>query len=448
MATDTMRPSLLERLGLGRPELRAWAMYDWANSAFVTTVIAAVFPIYYEKVAAAGLSASLAIFRYGMATTIALAVVAVLAPVLGALADVASAKKGLLALCQGIGIAATAGMFFIYRGDWSLALALFVVGNIGISGAFTFYDSLLPHIARKDELDQVSTAGYALGYLGGGLLLALNLLWIQKPAWFGLADSEAASRLSFLSVAVWWLLFSIPLFRRVPEPPAAYGGQREGDAGGLVAASFRRLGQTFRELRRFRQAFLMLVAFLVYNDGICTIIRMATLYGSQIGIAQGDLIMALLLVQFAGIPFSFLFGRVAAWVGPKRAIFFSLGVYLVVAILGYFMRTALHFYLISILVAMVQGGSQALSRSLFAAMIPRQKSSEFFGFFAVFEKFAGIIGPFVFASAVGATGSSRIAVLSVAAFFVGGSILLALVNVPEGERLAREAEGEFRVRKQ
>jgi MFS transporter, UMF1 family len=447
MATDTRRPSFVERLGLGRPELRAWAMYDWANSAFVTTVIAAVFPIYYEKVAAAGVSASLATFRYGMATAIALAVVAVMAPPLGALADVASAKKRLLALFQGIGLVATAGMFFIYRGDWALALGLFVVGNIGISGAFTFYDSLLPHIARKDELDQVSTAGYALGYLGGGILLALNLLWIQQPGWFGLADAEAASRLSFLSVAVWWLLFSIPLFRRVPEP-TPHGGKSERAAGGLVAASFRRLGQTFRGLRRHRQALLMLVAFLVYNDGINTIIRMAALYGSQIGIAQGDLLTALLLVQFAGIPFAFLFGRVAAWVGPKRAIFFSLGVYVVVSILGYFMRTALHFYLLSVLVAMVQGGSQALSRSLFAAMIPRQRSAEFFGFFAVFERFAGIIGPLLFASTAGATGSSRIAVLSVAAFFLVGSVLLALVNVPEGERLAREAEREFSVRKQ
>jgi len=447
MARDTRRPSFVERLGLGRPELRAWAMYDWANSAFVTTVIAAVFPIYYEKVAAAGLSASVAIYRYGLATTIALAVLALMAPPLGALADVASAKKRLLALFQGIGIAATVGMFFIYRGDWLLALGLFVVANIGISGAFTFYDSLLPHIARKDELDQVSTAGYALGYLGGGLLLALNLLWIQKPEWFGLADSEAASRLSFLSVAVWWLLFSLPLFRRVPEPIRQF---KAGDhaSGGLVAASFTRLGQTLRDLRRYRQALLMLVAFLVYNDGINTIIRMAALYGSQIGIARGDLITALLLVQFAGIPFAFLFGRVAAWVGPKRAIFFSLGVYVVVSILGYFMKTALHFYLLSILVATVQGGSQALSRSLFAAMIPRHKSSEFFGFFAVFEKFAGIIGPLVFASMVGATGSSRIAVLSVAAFFVTGSILLAFVNVPEGERLARDAEGEFSVRMQ
>ena len=447
MATDTRRPSFVERLGLGRPELRAWAMYDWANSAFVTTVIAAVFPIYYEKVAAAGLSEAAAIYRYGIATTVALAVVAVMAPPLGALADVASAKKRLLALFQGIGIAATTGMFFIYRGDWFVALGLFAVANIGISGAFTFYDSLLPHIARKDELDQVSTAGYALGYLGGGLLLALNLLWIQKPAWFGLADSEAASRLSFLSVAVWWLLFSIPLFRRVPEPTP--DGRESGHAsGGLVAASFRRVGQTFRDLRRFRQAFLMLVAFLVYNDGINTIIRMAALYGSQIGIAQGDLITALLLVQFAGIPFAFLFGRMAAWVGPKRAIFFALGVYVLVSILGYFMKTALHFYLLSILVATVQGGSQALSRSLFAAMIPRQKSAEFFGFFAVFEKFAGIIGPLVFASTVGATGSSRIGVLSVAAFFLAGSVLLTLVNVPEGERLAREAEREFSVSKQ
>lgn len=432
---------LAERFGLHRRELRAWVLYDWANSAFMTTVIAAVFPIYYASVAAADLPADVAAARFAWATTGALAFVALLAPILGAMADRASIKKRLLFGFQSVGILATVAMHLIGPGEWSLALWLFVLGNIGVSGAFTFYDSLLPHIARTDELDRVSTAGYALGYLGGGLLLAVNLAWIQQPQWFGFADAGAATRASFVSVGVWWLVFSIPLFRRVPEPPAGVSASDEGPVA-LIIGAFTQLRQTLRELSRYRDAMLMLIAFLVYNDGINTIIRMASLYGTQIGIEQQHLIAALLIVQFVGIPFAFLFGRIAAWIGAKRAIFGSLAVYVVISILGYYMTNATHFYLLAILVGTVQGGSQALSRSLFAAMIPRQKSSEFFGFFAVFEKFAGIVGPLVFAWVISQTGSSRQAVLSVVAFFVAGALLLARVDVTEGTRVAREAERE------
>jgi UMF1 family MFS transporter len=207
---------ILERLGLQRPELRAWALYDWANSAFFTTIIAAVFPIYYTQVAAATLPPEVATYRYGMATSLALAFVALLSPVLGALADYTGRKKVLLFAFQVVGVVATGLMGLIGRGDWQLALGLFVVGNIGITGTLVFYDSLLPHVARENELDRVSTAGYALGYLGGGLLLVVNLLWIQRPHWFGFADAGAASRASFVSVAVWWLVFSLPLYLRVP----------------------------------------------------------------------------------------------------------------------------------------------------------------------------------------------------------------------------------------
>jgi UMF1 family MFS transporter len=318
-------------------------------------------------------------------------------------------------------------------------LLLFVVGNIGVSGAFTFYDSLLPHIARPDELDRVSSAGYALGYLGGGLLLAINLAWITSPRTFGLADAGVATRLSFLSVAIWWGLFSIPMFRYVSEPAVTHKGPTPAGLA-LLSASFGQLFETLRDLARYRQAFIMLVAFLVYNDGINTIIRMASIYGSQLGIGQSDLILALLLVQFVGIPFAFAFGRLAEGIGAKRSIFLSLAVYVGISILGYFMKTAAHFYLLAILVGMVQGGSQALSRSLFASMIPRQKSSAFFAFFAVFEKFAGIIGPAIFAAVIGATGSSQNAILSVIVFFVVGALLLARVDVAEGQRVAREAE--------
>lgn len=427
--------SWLQRLGLGRPELRAWALYDWANSAFVTTVTAAVFPIYFSSVAAADLPPPVATARFALVTTIALAIVAVLAPFLGALADAAAVKKKMLGAFLALGVLATSGMVFIQRGDWVLACALFMLADIGAAGSFIFYDSLLPHIASNKEIDRVSTAGYALGYLGGGLLLAVNLLWIQQPGLFGIADAAAATRLSFLSVAVWWLVFSIPLFRQVAEPPPPAGaGERRG--GNPLQAAMTHLG----ELRGYKQAFLLLLAFLLYNDGITTIIRMAAIYGTEIGIAQSALIRAILLVQFVGLPCTFLFGSLAGQIGAKRAIFLALGVYLAVSVIGYYMQTALHFYLLAFLVGMVQGGSQALSRSLFASLIPRHRSAGFFALFAVCEKFAGIFGPAMFSATIMATGSSRTAILAVIGFFLAGGFLLARVDIAAGQQTARVAE--------
>ncbi len=434
---------ILERLGLHRPELRAWAMYDWANSAFMVTIVTAVFPIYFSSVAAADLDPATASFRFAVTTTLALSFVAVLAPVLGALADFAGIKKKMLGACVGLGVVATACMFFIQQGDWVLAALLFAFANIGVTSSLVFADSLLPHIASPAELDRVSTAGYALGYLGGGLLLVVNLAWIQAPEAFGLSGAELASRLSFVSVAIWWLGFSIPLFRKVPEPVRTLeADEHAGESA--IRASFVRLGETLRELRGYRQAFLMLLAFLVYNDGIGTIIRMATTFGTEIGLEQGDLITAVVLVQFVGVPFAFVFGQLAARIGAKRAIFLSLVVYTVISVLAYGMTTATGFYALALLVGMVQGGSQALSRSLFASMVPRHKSAEFFGFFGVFEKFAGIIGPGVFAVMILLTGSSRGAILSLITFFVVGGLLLSRVDVEAGQAAARRAEADLR----
>jgi UMF1 family MFS transporter len=442
---------LLDRLGLHRPELRAWAMYDWAISATQVGIVTAIFPIYYVKVVGAGLPGAKATEYLANSNTVALALVAALSPILGAVADYAAAKKRFLAGFMALGLAAIMAMFFIHAGDVLFASALFVLALIGATGSFVFYESLLPHIASPEEVDRVSTAGYAIGYVGGGVLLALNLAWIQRPAWFGLPSgpglSEAAAtlpvRLAFVSIAAWWGLFAIPLFRRVPEPPRRLEtDERRGE--NPIRVAFVRLRETFRELRGFRQASVFLLAFLIYNDGIQTIIKMATAYGTELGIGQGALIGAILLVQFVGIPFSFLFGMLAGRIGAKPAVFLGLFVYTVISILGYFMRTATHFFVLAILVGMVQGGTQALSRSLFAAMTPPHKSGEFFGFFSVFEKFAGIFGPLLFALAIRSTGSSRVAILSVIAFFAVGAALLTLVDVPEGERAAQEAERSVR----
>jgi UMF1 family MFS transporter len=432
-------PSLLNRLGLHRRELRAWALYDVANSVFMTTILM-IFPIYFADVASAGVPPAEATRRFSLATTFSMTIVAILSPFLGAAADYAGAKKKMLGAFLGLGVTTTAGLFWVYRGDWVLGCVLFILGNIGVTSSIVFYESLLPHIASQEEVDRVSTAGYAVGYIGGGLLMGLNLAWILKPAFFGIPNAETAMRLSFLSAAVWWLLFSIPLFRRVPEPPRE---RKKGEEGkGLVRVAILRLRETLGEIRGYRHTFLFLVAFFIYNDGIGTIIRMASIYGREIGISPGSLIFALLVTQFVGIPFAFAFGMLAGKIGAKRAIFLSLGVYLVIAVLGYYMKTATHFFMLAILVGTVQGGSQALSRSLFSTMVPRHKSSEFFAFFSVFEKFAGILGPFVFSAVIAAQGSSRGAILSIMAFFLVGGALLFFVDVEQGQRVAREAEAE------
>jgi MFS transporter, UMF1 family len=439
--------SFLARIGLNRPELRAWAMYDWAVSSLQTTVQVAVFPIFFVKIAAAGLSESRATQAYATATTVAAIIVALLSPVLGAMSDYAGTKKKFLAASTVLGALATAGMYFIHRGDVTLASTLFILALIGGTASVVFYEALLPHIASADEIDRVSTAGYAVGYIGGGVLLALNLAWIQAPASFGLPSgpnlSTSAqtlpSRLAFLSVAVWWLLFSIPLFRRVPEPPRTLESD-EGRGARSWITPFTRLRETLRELRGFRHAFVMLLAFLVYNDGIQTIIKMSTAYGTEIGIGTNVLIAAILVVQFVGIPFAFLFGALAGRIGPKRAIFVGLIAYTLISVIGYFMKTATHFVILAGLVGMVQGGTQALSRSLFATLIPAHKSGEFFGFYSVFEKFANIFGPLVFVATIELTRSSRNAILSVVAFFAVGAWLLSRVDVRAGRQAARDAE--------
>jgi UMF1 family MFS transporter len=432
--------------GLTRPELRAWAMYDWANSAMVLTVVTALFPIYYASVASSSLTAAQATVHFTRTTSLALAIVAIAGPVLGAVADATARRKTMLAAFLVLGVSAVTGMYFIGPGQWIRASVLFGLATIGLNGSFVFYDALLPHVARDDEVDRVSTAGYALGYLGSGLLLAVQLIWILRPAWVGLPSGAELTptqralpvRLAFLSVAVWWLVFSIPLFRRVQEPPPART-PRGRSGGHPVRNAFTRLRHTFSELRAFRNAFLMLLAFLIYNDGIGTIIRMASLYGRQIGINTNAIIGAILLVQFVGVPFAFLFGRLAGRVGAKAAIYGGLAVYVVISVVGYFMHTAVHFFVLAFLVGMVQGGTQALSRSLFASMIPRTESGEFFGFFAVCEKFAGIFGPLIFGEAVLYTGSSRSGILSVIAFFVIGALVLASVDVRAGQMAVRMA---------
>ncbi len=639
--------------------IRAWTMYDWANSAFATTIMAAVLPVYYSQIAGATLpSAAIATAYWSTGLSISIFIVALLSPILGTISDVMRGKKKFLSFFVTVGVIGTGLLVLVDSGDWLLASILFILGRVGFAGANVFYDALLPHIAREEDLDVVSTRGFALGYLGGGILLALNIVMIQlMPGTWG-------SRLSFLSVAIWWAAFSIPIFRRVPEPPAATAELAPGE--NVISVSFKRLGQTIKDISQYKELFKYLIAFLIYIDGVGTIIGVAVIYGAELGFGSIELIAALLMVQFVGIPYSLIFGRLPSknekrrafylafvifnivalplmgtvgaeflpsdisgappapytdtgsffgegiydashaamtytgdWnaetisadelgsatdvtynfssgpganldfpfngqkinitysTGPehgtwavevdgvpllddddepqtidaynptvryemvaeivavepgehvltlvnmeqpnpetrgniigfaqlsvlppirvsnlgiviglilatqlvglifaflfgkplfsklaltidtRRAILLALVIYTVVAVWGYRVNSVVEFWFLAWMVAVVQGGSQGLSRSLFSAMVPKAKSGEFFGLFGIMEKFSAIIGPLVFAWAAATFGSSRPAVLSLVAFFIIGGYLLTRVNIDEGKRVAQEED--------
>jgi UMF1 family MFS transporter len=426
--------SFLEKLGLHRPELRAWALYDVANSAWMTTIIM-LFPLYLYGTVAADRPPDAIRSQFAFLTSLSVVLVGLLGPLLGAMADLRGNKKGFLAAFLALGASATGAMYLLTEGRVLLAMATFVVANVGVTSTLAFYNALLPGIARDDEVDRVSTAGFALGYLGGGLLFALNSMMITNPGWFGLPDANAAIRASFLSVAVWWVVFAIPLFLKVPEPKTRRTAGPAGD-GPLLTVALRRLKTTFRELRDHKDAGLLLLAFVIYNDGVNTIIRMATTYGSEIGIARADLIGALLMVQFVGVPFAFAFGLLADRIGAKRAIVLALAVYGLIAIYAYWLRTASQFYVLAFLVGTVQGGAQGLSRSLFASLVPRHKAGEMFGFFGVFDRFGGAIGSMLFGLVLFLTGSSRPAIVSLIVLFVVGGFVLTRVDVARGRAQA------------
>jgi UMF1 family MFS transporter len=417
--------------------VRAWCLYDWANSAFATTVMAALFPPFFRSAAiAGGLAPGTATAAWGYTTATALLLIAAAAPLLGAIGDASGRRKGHLAGLAGLGIVATGSFLLIGPDDWPLAAGLFMVANVGFAGSIVFYESLLPSVAAGGSIDRISARGYAYGYLGGGLLLAMQVLWVGHPEWFGLSGTRQAVQAAFLSVAIWWAVFSLPLLRRVPEPPG--GGHA---TGGLpLVDGLRRLRGTLREIRRYRELALFLAAFWLYSDGIGTIIKMATAYGDELGIGLSHMTIALLATQFVGVPATLLFGRLAARWGARGAIQLALAIYLLILLGGFFMRTALHFYMLAIAVGLVQGGAQSLSRSLFGAMVPRHKTAEFFGFFSTSMKFAGIAGPLLFGLVGQLTGESRWSLLSLGIFFLVGGLLLSRVDVAAGMRTAQEAK--------
>ena len=417
-----------------KKKIYSWALYDWANSAFATTILATILPIFYKDVAASNLPANLATSYWGYTQTGAMIVIAFLSPILGAIADHSHSKKFFLRIFAYLGIIGTGLLFFINEGEYILASLFFIIANIGFSGGNVFYDGFLPDITDNKKIDYVSSLGYSAGYLGGGILLAINLLMISKPSIFGIANTLMATKLAFLTVSIWWFLFSIPTFKNLPDPEMRTEILH---IKKYASIGFGRVKNTLKHIRRYRELWKFLIAFWLYNDGIGTIIRMATIYGREVGIGQTDLIGALLLTQFVGIPFALLFGKVGEKIGAKKGIYIALVIYTIITINGYFLDTALDFWILAGMVGLVQGGAQALSRSLYGSMVPKNKSAEFYGFYGISSKFAAIVGPTVFAYMGQITGSSRYGIISVAAFFILGMLVLAQVDVEKGRKEAK-----------
>ena len=401
-----------------------WAFYDWANSAFATTVMAGFFPIFFKSYWAAELQDAESTFIIGSANSIVGLLIAISAPIMGALADAGNSKKKLLVTFATIGIIATGYLFFIPESSWRFAITFYAIGVIGFSGGNIFYDSLLVSVAKEDERNRVSSLGFSLGYLGGGLLFLLNVLMFSFPNAFGLNSQIEAVLWSFLSVAIWWTIFSLPLVAGVKEP-----GVNEKSKSLLQTSkdAFKSLRQTSQSISQYRSAVIFLLAYFLYIDGVDTIIRMSTSYGSDIGLSAQSMISALLLTQFIGFPATLVFGRYSDKFGHKQTLSFAIVVYIGVVLFSSQMDTAIEFFIMASVIGLVQGGVQAISRSYFSSLIPADKAAEFFGFYNFIGKSSVFIGPFMVSGIALITNSPSAGILSLLLLFIPGLILLRKV---------------------
>jgi MFS transporter, UMF1 family len=410
----------------------SWAMYDWANSAFATTVMAGFFPLFFKQYWANKLAVGESTFLLGNANALASILVVILAPILGSIADRGGAKKRFLLFFSMMGVVMTSALYMVAQGDWAMALVVYILAVLGFSGSVVFYDALLVEVAGEDELDMVSAIGFSLGYLGGGLLFAFDVLMTLYPHTFGLDDAAQAVRVSFLSVAVWWGLFSIPVMLFVKEQ-RIYG---EVGMTAAIGGGFRQLWETFHRIRKLRATFLFLAAYWLYIDGVDTVVRMAVDYGMSLGFDSNHLILALLLTQFVGFPAAILFGRLGQRRGARQGVMIAIFVYFIVIVWAYQMKSVWEFFALALIIGLVQGGIQALSRSFYARIIPRTRSGEFFGFYNMMGKFAAVLGPMMMGWVAVLTGSPRLSILSILLLFIAGAILLALVDEDEGRSQA------------
>ena len=412
----------------------SWAFYDWGNSAYSTTVMAGFFPLFFKEYWADPHNPNQSTFYLGMANSIASIVVASLAPLLGSIADQGSAKKKFLIFFAFLGVIMTGGLWMVSQGNWQMAVLFYVIATIGFASGNVFYDSLLPGLASEERVDIVSSLGFGLGYLGGGLLFLVNVFMYLKPEIFGISDGATAIKLSLLSVAVWWAVFTIPLILFVPEPK----NYDAVDIKNAIQMGWIQLIQTFDEIRNMKVVGTFLLAYFFYIDGVDTIIKMAVDYGMSLNFSGESLIIALLIVQFVAFPAALIYGQLSSKVGIKTAIMIGIIAYSFITFLGYFITKAWHFYVLAILIGLFQGGIQALSRSLYTRIIPVEKSAEFFGFYNMLGKFAAIIGPALMGTISLVTGSARLGILSILLLFILGAFFLNKVDLDEGKRLAAD----------
>ena len=418
---------------MDKKKVLSWTLYDWANSAFATTVMAGFFPIFFEKYWSNPELVDQSTFYLGVSNSAGSLIVAMMAPFLGAVSDTGSTKKKFLFTFAFLGILATSLLWFVEQGDWQLAAILYAVGAIGFASSNVFYDSLLPSVAKKHEFDFVSSLGYSMGYLGGGVLFIINILMYQNPQWFGIPDATTAIRLSFVSVAVWWGIFSIPIFLFIPEP-------KNKDNVSLLSAislGWTQLKSTFKEIRKMKIVGLFLLSYWLYMDGVDTIIRMAGKLALSMGFEASDMLSVLIMVQLIGFPAGLLFNWFSSIITPKKAVLVAIFFYTIATSSAYFMNSRLHFYILAGIIGLFQGGIQAISRSLFARLVPKGKEGEFFGFYNMLGKFSAVVGPVLLGTVTLVTGNARMGLFALVILFIGGGLLLIRVDFDEGERIAK-----------
>ncbi len=402
----------------------SWVLYDWANSAFAVCIFTVFYPLFFKSYWHPGVDATTSTFHLGLSNSLASIIIVFIAPLIGSIADNSNSKKYFLLFFALMGMLLTAGLYFVHQGEWLLASVFYVIASVGFMGANIFYDSLLLVVADNNELDIISGLGYAFGYIGGGLLFVINILLVTYPEWFGLLDKTLAVRVSFVTVAVWWFLFSIPLMLYVPEPKIT----KPGSVFNIIKSGISQLKNTFYEIKKYKVIIVFLLAYWLYIDGVDTIVRMSVDYGMSIGLETDNLIMAIMITQFVGFPAAIAFGFIGNKLGPKTGILIAISVYIVVTIYSVSMTTSQEFYIMAITIGLVQGGIQSLSRSLFARIIPADKSAEFFGFYNMMGKFAAVLGPILVGGVAVITSNSRYAMLSLITLFVLGGVILYFVD--------------------
>jgi len=398
-----------------------WAMYDWANSVFVTVVIAGFFPIIFKTYWASDLNTNESTFWLGIANAFASLVVVTMAPFLGAVGDKFYLRKELLLGSMLVGVITTAALSGLSQGEWLLVVVLYVIASVGFMMANVFYDALLIPVGENGQIDKISGLGYGLGYLGGGVSLAACVYVSQQPELIGFSEPLNAVLMCFIFVAVWWFLFSLPLAVWTKD------SKRIIKQANTISV-FRQTYNVFKAVFSNSQIRLFLIAYWLYIDGVDTIIRMAVDYGMALGFESEDLIIALLITQFVGFPAAIIYGYIGSHVGVKQSLLAGIGVYMLITWLGYNMSSIADFYFVAVLIGLVQGGVQAMSRSFFARMVPQNQAAEYFGIYNMLGKSAAIIGPLLMGGVALLTENHRYSILSLLVLFIVGGILLAQVK--------------------